>query len=223
MAKSALRRLQNGWNVQVRVIHALMIRELLTRFGRENIGFLWIMAEPLLFAGLVGVLWHFTHGETEHGMDVIAFVATGYIPITLFRHGVSRSVAVFTANQSLLYHRQIKIVDFILSRFIIEVLGGMMAYLFMAVVLMFTGNFPIPANIGLWIAGWLLYAYFCFSVCLVIAAAFGSLRSDGKIHSRIDVHHDPFFRPVLHGILGNAGGEGVSALFTLREWHGNDA
>ncbi|KEZ19253.1 Capsular polysaccharide ABC transporter, permease protein KpsM [Sphingobium yanoikuyae] len=169
MAKSALRRLQNGWNVQVRVIHALMIRELLTRFGRENIGFLWIMAEPLLFAGLVGVLWHFTHGETEHGMDVIAFVATGYIPITLFRHGVSRSVAVFTANQSLLYHRQIKIVDFILSRFIIEVLGGMMAYLFMAVVLMFTGNFPIPANIGLWIAGWLLYAYFCFSVCLVIA------------------------------------------------------
>ena len=66
MAKSALRRLQNGWNVQVRVIHALMIRELLTRFGRENIGFLWIMAEPLLFAGLVGVLWHFTTVSYTH-------------------------------------------------------------------------------------------------------------------------------------------------------------
>ena len=169
MAKSALQRLQDGWAVQVRVIHALMIRELITRFGRENIGFLWIMAEPLLFAGLVGLLWHFTHGATEHGMDVIAFVATGYIPITLFRHGVARSVAVFTANQSLLYHRQIKIVDFIFSRFLIEVLGGMMAYLFMAVVLMIVGNFPVPDDIGLWIAGWLLYAYFCFSVCLIIA------------------------------------------------------
>jgi capsular polysaccharide transport system permease protein len=82
---------------------------------------------------------------------------------------VARSIAVFTANQSLLYHRQIKIVDFILSRFIIEILGGMMAYLFMAVVLICFGEFPIPSNIGLLIAGWALYALFCFSVCLVLA------------------------------------------------------
>ncbi|CAH0356942.1 MAG: ABC transporter permease [Sphingobium sp.] len=169
MAKSSLLRLQNSWSMQVRVVHALMIRELITRFGRENIGFLWIMAEPLLFAGLVGLLWHFTHGSTEHGVGVIAFVATGYIPITLFRHGVSRSVAVFTANQSLLYHRQVKTVDFILARFIIEVLGGMMAYLFMAVVLIGFGQFPIPSDIGLLIAGWLLYSVFCFSLCLIIA------------------------------------------------------
>ncbi|MCW2396661.1 capsular polysaccharide transport system permease protein [Sphingobium sp. B8D3C] len=169
MAKSSLHRLQNSWAVQVRVIHALMIRELITRFGRENIGFLWIMAEPLLFAGLVGLLWHFTHGATEHGISVIAFVATGYIPITLFRHGVARSMACFTVNQSLLYHRQIKMVDFILARFIIEILGGMMAYLFMAVVLIAFGAFPIPADLGLLIAGWLLYAYFCFAVCLIIA------------------------------------------------------
>ena len=168
MAISRIRRLYNSWAVQVRVIHALMIRELITRFGRENIGFLWIMAEPLLFAGLVGALWHFTHGATEHGVGVIAFVATGYIPITLFRHGVTRSVAVFTANQSLLYHRQIKIVDFILSRFMIEFLGAMMAYLFMAVVLIGFDEFPIPADLGLLIAGWLIYSLFCFSLCLVI-------------------------------------------------------
>lgn len=169
MTKSSLNQLRNSWAVQVRVIHALMIRELITRFGRENIGFLWIMVEPLLFAGLVGVLWRFTHGSTEHGMGVIAFVATGYIPITLFRHGVARSVAVFTANQSLLYHRQIKIIDFILSRFVIEFLGAMMAYLFMAAVLIGFGEFPMPADVGLLIAGWLLYSYFCFSVCLIIA------------------------------------------------------
>jgi len=168
VASSKLRRFYMSWLIQSRVIHALMIRELITRFGRENIGFLWIMAEPLLFASLVGLVWHFTHGATEHGINVIAFVATGYIPITLFRHGVTRSVAVFTANQSLLYHRQIKIVDFILSRFMIELLGAMMAYLFMAVVLIGFGAFPIPANIGLLIAGWILYSLFCFSLCLII-------------------------------------------------------
>ncbi len=169
MVSSGFQKLRNSWAIQIRVIHALMIRELITRFGRENIGFLWIMAEPLLFAGLVGALWHFTHGATEHGVGVIAFVATGYIPITLFRHGVSRSIAIFTVNQSLLYHRQIKIVDFILARFIIEFLGGMMAYLFMAIVLMIFGEFPMPADFGLLIAGWFLYSAFCLSLCLVIA------------------------------------------------------
>lgn len=167
--RTTLHKLRNSWSIQMRVIHALMIRELITRFGRENIGFLWMVAEPLLFAGLVGIAWYFTHGPTEHGMSVIAFVATGYIPITLFRHGVSRSVAVFTANQSLLYHRQVKILDFILSRFLIEMLGGMMAYLFMAVVLINFGLFPIPADIGLFLAGWFIYAYFSFSVCIIIA------------------------------------------------------
>lgn len=169
MAKVRLLQLRNSWSVQLRVIHALMIRELITRFGRENIGFLWIMFEPLLFAGLVGLVFQVTHGPTEHGISIIAFVATGYIPITLFRHGVSRSVAVFTANQSLLYHRQIKIVDFILARFFIEILGGMMAYLFMAVVLICFGEFPVPNNMGLLIAGWFIYSLFCFSLCLVIA------------------------------------------------------
>lgn len=169
MASSGFQRLRESWATQIRVIHALMIRELITRFGRENIGFLWIMAEPLLFAGLVGLIWHFTRGEEEHGIGIIAFVATGYIPITLFRHAVSRSVAIFTVNQSLLYHKQIKIVDFILARFIIELLGGMMAYVFMAAVLMATGEFPVPADLGLLIGGWFCYAAFCFSLCLVIA------------------------------------------------------
>jgi capsular polysaccharide transport system permease protein len=168
MAQSLPIRLRSAWKVQVRVIHALMIRELTTRFGRENIGFLWIMVEPLLFAGLVGLIWRWTKGPEEHGITVIAFAASGYIPITLFRHGVSRSISAFTANGSLLYHRQVKVVDFVLARFVIEVLGGMMAYVFAAVVLACFGAFPVPADIGTLIVGWAVYALFCFSLCLII-------------------------------------------------------
>lgn len=169
MARSSLSRLHEGWRVQIRVIHALMIRELTTRFGRENIGFLWIMVEPLLFAGLVALVWRFAKGPEEHGVSVIAFVVSGYIPITLFRHGVNRSVLAFSINGSLLYHRQIKIMDFITARFAVEVLGGMMAYIFVALLLMLFGLFPVPADIGLLIGGWAVYALFCFSLCLVIA------------------------------------------------------
>jgi capsular polysaccharide transport system permease protein len=158
-----------GWRVQRRVISALMIRELVTRFGRENIGFLWMMVEPLLFAGLVGIMWRYMHGPEEHGVSVVAFVASGYIPLTLFRHGVSRCTRVFTVNGALLYHRQIKVLDFIFVRFLVEVIGSMMAFVFIATFLFVIGEFPVPADIGALLAGWLLYCMFTFSVCLVLA------------------------------------------------------
>ena len=169
MSRLTFKGLTAGWHGQASVIHALMIRELHTRFGRENIGFLWIMVEPLLFAGLVALMWSYVKGPSEHGMNIVAFVVSGYIPITLFRHGVSRSVAIFTANGSLLYHRQVKIVDLVFARFLIEFLGCMMAYVFIGSILLAVGVLPVPADIGLFLAGWGLYGLFCFSICLVIA------------------------------------------------------
>jgi capsular polysaccharide transport system permease protein len=161
--------LKQGWNIQVRVIAALLIRELTTRFGRENIGFLWVMAEPLLFAVLVGLLWRLTKGPQEYGLDIIAFVVSGYIPLVLFRSSVSRAVSSFTANSSLMYHRQITVLDLILVRFLIELIGHMMAYLFIALILGALGFFPIPYDLGFLILGWVYYALFTFAVTLVIA------------------------------------------------------
>ncbi|WP_255209829.1 ABC transporter permease [Sphingobium xenophagum] len=169
MGKINFRKLREGWAVQMRVIHALMIRELITRFGRENIGFLWVMAEPLLFAGLVGIIWRMLKGPEEHGISIVTFVATGYIPLTLVRHVISRCVAAFSVNSSLLYHRQIKVVDFIFVRFIIEMIGSMMAYLFIGVILIYFGEAPVPADIGLFLAGWFCHCFFALSVCFIVA------------------------------------------------------
>ncbi|MCW3796672.1 ABC transporter permease [Sphingomonas sp. BN140010] len=162
-------RLTAGWRIQRRVVSALMLRELVTRFGRENIGFLWIMAEPLLFAMLVGLLWRFMKGPEEHGVSVIAFVATGYIPLTLFRQSLQRSVKVFSVNGSLLYHRQIQVLDFILVRFLVEMVGAMMAYFFIAVLLITVGEFPVPANLGIFLVGWFYYAWFTLALVLCLA------------------------------------------------------
>lgn len=158
-----------AWQVQQRVIVALMIRELITRFGRENIGFLWIMAEPLLFAVLVGTLYTYTIGNEEHGVGVIAFIASGYIPLTVMRGSFNRCVNIFLVNGALLYHRQVRVLDFVIVRFIIEMMGGMMAYLFIAIMLGLLGLFPLPAHPGYLLSGWFLYMLFVFSCCLVIA------------------------------------------------------
>lgn len=158
-----------SWEVQSRVISALMIRELTTRYGRENIGFLWVMLEPLLFGSLVAVMWTYLRGSTDHGITMAAFVITGYLPLTLFRNSVSRSVGVFEVNASLLYHRHIKLIDFVFVRFLIETIGAMMAYLFAALVLNYFDLFPVPDDISIFLAGWALYAYFVLATSMLVA------------------------------------------------------
>jgi capsular polysaccharide transport system permease protein len=164
-----MEKLREGWRIQVRVIGALLVRELNTRFGRENIGFLWIMAEPLLFAGLVSIVWTMMRGAEENGIGIVAFIGSGYIPLTFFRNSVNRSSKVVEANSGLMYHRQVKMLDFVFTRVLIECIGAMMAYVFFACVLGLFGLFPIPYNIGIVIGGFLLYSLFTLSVCLLLA------------------------------------------------------
>ena len=162
-------RFRRGFKVQVMVIKALMIRELVTRFGRENIGFLWIMAEPLLFAGLVGIVWTYMKGPESHGMGVVAFVASGYIPLTFLRHSFGKSASIFLANSALLYHRQVKVQDFIFVRVTLEAIGSMMAYIFGGLVLGYFGYFPVPADVGSLLAGWGIYIFFVLAICTILA------------------------------------------------------
>ena len=47
----------NSLAIQGRVIHALLMREVITRFGRHNVGVLWLVGEPMLFTLGVAALW----------------------------------------------------------------------------------------------------------------------------------------------------------------------
>ncbi|MEM7688708.1 MAG: ABC transporter permease [Pseudomonadota bacterium] len=162
-------RFSEGLRVQFNVIQALTSRELMTRFGRQNIGFLWIMAEPLLFAGLVGIVWSYIKAPTNSGINVFAFVLTGYIPLTFLRHSFSQSGNIFVANSALLYHRQVKVLDFIFVRVLIEATGAMMAYIVAGITLSFFGLFPFPFDIGALVLGWAIYIFFVLSVCTILA------------------------------------------------------
>src|SRR5207253_2284130 len=47
--------------IQTRVIGALVMREIITRYGRHNIGFMWVFVEPMMFTtGVLGV-WSLVH------------------------------------------------------------------------------------------------------------------------------------------------------------------
>ncbi len=168
MAKS-LRR-PNLFALQARVIWALMIREMNTRYGRENIGFLWVIGEPILFCAGVTITWSAIRPSHEHGIPVAAFVVTGYVPLTMWRHCVGRAVKAFESNGSLLFHRQVSPLDIITSRVILEVMGSLLAGLLVVLGAIAVGAMEPPLGYGLLYIGLAYHAVFCYACALTIAA-----------------------------------------------------
>ena len=124
----------DGLRVQLRVIGALLRREMLTRFGRHNIGFLWLFVEPMIFTIGVTILW--TATKSVHGSDlpIVAFALTGYSSVLLWRNMPGRCIGALQANLALMYHRNIKVFDIYAARLLLEFGGATISFAVLAVL-----------------------------------------------------------------------------------------
>lgn len=153
-----------------RIIGALIMREMITRYGREGIGFLWVVAEPLMFCFGVLIMWSFIKPPYEHGVRLAPFLMTGYMSLLLLRHIVSHCLNAVQANAGLLYHRQITVLHIYLSRWLTELAGASIAFLIVYVVLFALGQVALPHNVLLIYGGWMLMALVAFGIALIFSA-----------------------------------------------------
>lgn len=154
---------------QSRILGALLMREMTTRFGREGIGFLWLVAEPLAFCFGVMLLWTLTKPAYEHGVRLAPFVMTGYMSLILLRHQIGLSAGALQANIGLLHHRQIAPLHIFISRNFLEIAGATVAFIFVYIVLLALGQVDLPSNYLLLYAGWLLLAWIGMGFALILA------------------------------------------------------
>jgi len=162
--------LERSFKIQIRVISALLMREVLTRYGRHNIGFLWLFVEPMLFTLGVTVLWSAL--EAVHGskLPIVGFAVTGYSSVVLWRNCANRCALAIQPNLSLLYHRNVKILDIFISRLLLEIGGATLSLIILMVVLMAVGLMAPPADIGRMVGGWMLLVLFSSALGLFIGA-----------------------------------------------------
>jgi capsular polysaccharide transport system permease protein len=74
-----------GLVIQWRAVGALLIREIYSRFARESLGFVRIIAEQLVFALPVLFVWRAVRDPNEHGLSLVPFLWSGYLPLLLYR------------------------------------------------------------------------------------------------------------------------------------------
>jgi capsular polysaccharide transport system permease protein len=152
------------------IIWALMLRELATRYGRDNLGFLWVVAEPLLFCAAVIALWTAIKPPYEHGVAIIPFVVTGYMPIILVRHMINHALTCVRANTSLLYHRQVTLIHLFVARMTLEFIGVTLAFFTVGATLALFGLMGAPKDLAILYGGWCLLAWLAFGLALMMGA-----------------------------------------------------
>jgi capsular polysaccharide transport system permease protein len=153
-----------------RIVWALMLRELSTRYGRDNLGFLWVIGEPLVFTVGVLMMWRALRGPYENGLSVVPFVFTGYMPMILVRHIVMYSLNAAKINSQLLYHRNISVLDLFLARMILEFVGVTLAFFVILSLLLVFGLAPFPADPWLFYQGWFADGLTGCGLALVVGA-----------------------------------------------------
>ncbi len=156
--------------VQRRVLFALLMREIITRFGRENLGVLWLVAEPMLFTLGVAALWTAAGLNHGTGIPIVAFAVTGYSSVLMWRNAAGRCSSATEQNKPLLYHRNVQVFDVLLTRIAVEIGGATGSFIVLGLLFMFIGWMPSPVDPLQLVLGWLMLAWFGASLALLIGA-----------------------------------------------------
>lgn len=152
------------------IIGALMMRETVTRYGRQGLGLLWLVGEPLIFCFGVIFMWSLIKPEYEQGIRVAPFIMTGYMCLLLLRHLIGANINALQANGGLLYHRKITAFHLYFSRCVLEITGNTLAFAIVYATLGLLGQVSLPQNLALFYAGWFLLAWISCGVAFVFAA-----------------------------------------------------
>lgn len=161
-----------SFRIQLRVIYALLMREIITRYGRHNIGFAWLFVEPMIFTLGIAALWNATKPANGGSIAIIPFAVIGYSTVLCWRNAANRVGHAVDANKGLLFHRNVKVIDVFLSRIILEVVGATCSFLMLFLIFFAFGFMGMPDDFLYMMFGWALLVWFTVALGFVIGALF---------------------------------------------------
>ena len=160
--------LAESFAIQRRVIGALLMREVLTRYGRNNIGFLWLFVEPMMFTLGITALWYFVRANHVSNLPIVAFAVTGYSSVLLWRNQTNRSIGSIGPNRALMFHRNVRLMDILVARDLLEMAGTATSFVVLATVFTLTGWMELPEDLLQVVLGFFLLAWFGAALSILL-------------------------------------------------------
>lgn len=180
--------------LQLDVIGALTMRELHTRYGRNNIGYLWLIGEPLLLATVIGALHAFKPGHLGSTMPPVGFSLVGYCVFIIFRGIFNRAESLLESSLPLLYHRMISVLNLSIARVVIEGAGCVSSFILLYTLAILGGYTELPARPLYAIGGVAAMIWISFALGLNVTAITHDRPTLGRL-----VHPISYFMMPLSG------------------------
>lgn len=143
-------------DVYLRVLSALMLRDMRSRFGGTYWGYLVQVLWPCVHLGIVVGAMTYRGIKSPMGDDTMVFVATGALPALAFRY-ISREVMKgYQIHKPLTYFPQVKGFDTVVARALVEIVSSFLGLCLICAVLLCFGSDPVPEDMFMAITGYLM-------------------------------------------------------------------
>jgi capsular polysaccharide transport system permease protein len=120
--RDARMRTESKIKVQARVVFALVMREMSTRYGRTAGGYVWAVIEPITFIAMMSVIFSAISRRPPLGDSFPLFFASGYLSFHAYRD-ISEAVSgAVQFNRPLLSFPRVTPLDTMIARFILQFL-----------------------------------------------------------------------------------------------------
>jgi capsular polysaccharide transport system permease protein len=137
---------RSSLEIQRSVLFALFVREVKTRFGGTWAGMIWVLLEPLANVLILMAIFGAMHRSFSPSIPYPVFLVTGMLPFFLFRNLTFRLMEAIDANRGLFAYRQVKPMDTLVSRALLEIVVLSAVYALALGVLTWLGYSVLPAR-----------------------------------------------------------------------------
>ena len=152
---------RTSWQVTRSVWYALYLREMVSRMFGNRYAWFWLLAEPMMFVGVMVAIRSFIRVlDDVAGAPMIPWMILGLTAFFMFRDGMTRGMGAVTTNKGLFAYRQVKPVDTVIVRVLVEATVHACVISLFIMILALLGFDMHPANLLLaffaWFSLWLM-------------------------------------------------------------------
>ncbi|WP_416799340.1 ABC transporter permease [Ciceribacter azotifigens] len=104
----------------LRVVAALVIREMSTRFGTKPGGYIWAFLDPAAHIAFLSLIFMAIAHAPPLGTNFPLFFATGYIAFQFYQSMAGYLNGAVSANRALLSYPNVAPIDTVLARYVLQ-------------------------------------------------------------------------------------------------------
>lgn len=197
----------------LRVVAALVIREMQARFGSKPGGYAWAIVEPLAYVATMTIIFSAFARVPALGSDFALFFASGYLPFSFYQ-GMSTFVAgAIRANKNLFSYPVVSPIDATVARYILQLVTSVVVTIVVMLLCTSEGSHLHQLDMGLAVEAAAMASLMGLGVGMMNIALFERFHLYENIFSIINrpmfmlsgvfLLPDSMPGPIYHGLMWN--------------------